>query len=103
MAQDAAPADPAATAGTNSGTPKPDATQGGGNQGGGVKVANDEPGEKVVIGFSGPAADHGWQTVCSARGVVPWRTGPLRDRRPLCAAGFDDRSPIPVPPDGALR
>lgn len=23
-------------------------------------VANDEPGEKVVIGFSAPAADHGW-------------------------------------------
>ncbi|MFS8096905.1 substrate-binding domain-containing protein [Lentzea alba] len=34
--------------------------QGGGNQSGGVKVANDEPGEKVVIGFSAPAADHGW-------------------------------------------
>lgn len=32
---------------------------GAGNQGG-VKVANDEPGEKVVIGFSAPAADHGW-------------------------------------------
>ncbi|MFI9814145.1 substrate-binding domain-containing protein [Saccharothrix variisporea] len=27
---------------------------------GGAKVANDEPGEKVVIGFSAPAADHGW-------------------------------------------
>ncbi|GAB2812098.1 substrate-binding domain-containing protein [Lentzea nigeriaca] len=27
---------------------------------GGVKVANDEPGKKVVIGFSAPAADHGW-------------------------------------------
>ncbi|SER26429.1 MULTISPECIES: substrate-binding domain-containing protein [Lentzea] len=38
-------------------TPEP---QGGGNQGGGVKVANDEPGKKVVIGFSAPAADHGW-------------------------------------------
>ena len=23
-------------------------------------VANDEPGDKVVIGFSAPAADHGW-------------------------------------------
>ncbi len=33
--------------------------QSGGNQGG-VKVANDEPGEKVVVGFSAPAADHGW-------------------------------------------
>ncbi|MFJ5986281.1 substrate-binding domain-containing protein [Lentzea sp. NPDC092896] len=38
-------------------TPEP---QGGGNQSGGVKVANDEPGNKVVIGFSAPAADHGW-------------------------------------------
>jgi ribose transport system substrate-binding protein len=25
-----------------------------------ARVANDEPGEKVVIGFSAPAADHGW-------------------------------------------
>ncbi|MER5267044.1 substrate-binding domain-containing protein [Actinosynnema sp. NPDC002837] len=38
-------------------TPEPQA--GSGNQGG-AKVANDEPGEKVVIGFSAPAADHGW-------------------------------------------
>jgi ribose transport system substrate-binding protein len=37
----------------------PQNNQGGGNQGG-VKVANDEPGKKVVIGFSAPAADHGW-------------------------------------------
>ncbi|HUQ56313.1 substrate-binding domain-containing protein, partial [Lentzea sp.] len=37
----------------------PQNNQNGGNQGG-VKVANDEPGEKVVIGFSAPAADHGW-------------------------------------------
>jgi ribose transport system substrate-binding protein len=33
---------------------------------GGVKVANDEPGEKVVIGFSAPAADHGWMAAISA-------------------------------------
>ncbi|WP_033443079.1 substrate-binding domain-containing protein [Saccharothrix sp. NRRL B-16314] len=38
-------------------TPEPAA--GTGNQGG-ARVANDEPGEKVVIGFSAPAADHGW-------------------------------------------
>ena len=37
----------------------PQNNQGGGDQGG-VKVANDEPGKKVVIGFSAPAADHGW-------------------------------------------
>ncbi|QQQ73949.1 substrate-binding domain-containing protein [Saccharothrix sp. 6-C] len=38
-------------------TPEPAA--GTGDQGG-ARVANDEPGEKVVIGFSAPAADHGW-------------------------------------------
>jgi ribose transport system substrate-binding protein len=38
-------------------TPEPAA--GSTNQGG-ARVANDEPGEKVVIGFSAPAADHGW-------------------------------------------
>src|ERR1041384_7383796 len=37
----------------------PEAQTGGGDKGG-VKVANDEPGKKVVIGFSAPAADHGW-------------------------------------------
>ena len=26
----------------------------------GASSANDDPGEKVTIGFSGPAADHGW-------------------------------------------
>ncbi|WP_158847918.1 substrate-binding domain-containing protein [Saccharothrix deserti] len=40
------------------------ATQTGGQAG--VKVANDEPGEKVVIGFSAPAADHGWMAAISA-------------------------------------
>jgi ribose transport system substrate-binding protein len=34
-------------------------TAAGGDQGG-AKVANDEQGKKVVIGFSAPAADHGW-------------------------------------------
>jgi ribose transport system substrate-binding protein len=29
-------------------------------EGGGAPTGNDAPGEKVVIGFSGPAADHGW-------------------------------------------
>jgi ribose transport system substrate-binding protein len=33
---------------------------------GGAKVANDEPGKKVVIGFSAPAADHGWMAAISA-------------------------------------
>ncbi|WP_447007287.1 substrate-binding domain-containing protein [Saccharothrix isguenensis] len=43
-------------------TPEPAA--GSGNQGG-ARVANDEPGEKVVIGFSAPAADHGWMAAIS--------------------------------------
>ncbi|MFD1146824.1 substrate-binding domain-containing protein [Saccharothrix hoggarensis] len=43
-------------------TPAPAA--GSGDQGG-ARVANDEPGEKVVIGFSAPAADHGWMAAIS--------------------------------------
>jgi ribose transport system substrate-binding protein len=34
--------------------------QGGGGGGGGVASSNDEPGDTVTIGFSAPAADHGW-------------------------------------------
>jgi ABC-type sugar transport system substrate-binding protein len=47
-------------AGCTSNTPSPDASATG--QTGAVKAAsdNDAPGKKVVIGFSGPAADHGW-------------------------------------------
>ncbi|ACQ79612.1 periplasmic binding protein/LacI transcriptional regulator [Beutenbergia cavernae DSM 12333] len=37
---------------------------GGGEAGGG---ANDEPGETVVIGFSAPAADHGWMAAITER------------------------------------
>ncbi|MBB5801908.1 ribose transport system substrate-binding protein [Saccharothrix ecbatanensis] len=43
----------------------PETTTQTGSQGG-VKVANDEPGKKVVIGFSAPAADHGWMAAISA-------------------------------------
>ncbi|ONI92930.1 sugar ABC transporter substrate-binding protein [Saccharothrix sp. ALI-22-I] len=43
----------------------PDTTPQAGGQAG-AKVANDEPGEKVVIGFSAPAADHGWMAAISA-------------------------------------
>jgi ribose transport system substrate-binding protein len=32
----------------------------GGSSGGGAVSDNDDPGETVTIGFSGPAADHGW-------------------------------------------
>ena len=42
-------------AGCTSGAPTPETTSGGEETGGG-----DETGETVVIGFSGPAADHGW-------------------------------------------
>ncbi|MEU4745517.1 substrate-binding domain-containing protein [Actinosynnema sp. NPDC023658] len=42
----------------------PAAQTGGGDQGG-ARVANDEPGKKVVIGFSAPAADHGWMAAIS--------------------------------------
>jgi ribose transport system substrate-binding protein len=42
-------------AGCTSGAPAPTETTGGEESTGG-----DEPGETVVIGFSGPAADHGW-------------------------------------------
>ncbi|MGR6965432.1 substrate-binding domain-containing protein [Geodermatophilus sp. URMC 61] len=39
----------------------PEASGGGGAGGGGeAATANDEPGETVRIGFSAPAADHGW-------------------------------------------
>ena len=38
-----------------------DGGSGSGDDGGSTAVsANDDPGETVVIGFSGPAADHGW-------------------------------------------
>ncbi|HUQ55618.1 substrate-binding domain-containing protein [Lentzea sp.] len=43
----------------------PETKAGGGDQGG-ARVANDEPGKKVVIGFSAPAADHGWMAAISA-------------------------------------
>ena len=36
--------------------PSDNDTKAAGNNG----SSNDDPGEKVVIGFSGPAADHGW-------------------------------------------
>ena len=48
----------------------PEAPSGqGASQGGaqsGSRNANAEPGEKVVIGFSAPAADHGWMAAISA-------------------------------------
>ncbi|PWW23405.1 ribose transport system substrate-binding protein [Geodermatophilus normandii] len=44
-------------AGCTSNTPEESGGGGGGNQ---AASANDEPGETVTIGFSAPAADHGW-------------------------------------------
>jgi ribose transport system substrate-binding protein len=46
-------------AGCTSNTPE-DTGTGGGNQGGGAVSNNDDPGKKIRIGFSAPAADHGW-------------------------------------------
>ncbi|GAA2728881.1 substrate-binding domain-containing protein [Cellulomonas aerilata] len=53
-------------AGCTSNTPEPeaDAPQDAGEQ---IAVgANDEPGDEVVIGFSAPAADHGWMGAITA-------------------------------------
>ena len=44
-------------AGCTSNTPEASSGGGGGNE---AATANDEPGETVRIGFSAPAADHGW-------------------------------------------
>ena len=44
-------------AGCTSNTPEESGSGGGGNQ---AASANDEAGETVTIGFSAPAADHGW-------------------------------------------
>lgn len=38
--------------------------------GGGAAVGNDEPGEKMVIGFSAPAADHGWMGAISKAAIA---------------------------------
>ena len=45
-------------AGCTSNTPEADSSKGGNDTK--AVSANDDPGKKVVIGFSGPAADHGW-------------------------------------------
>jgi ribose transport system substrate-binding protein len=47
--------------GCTSNSPSDDGSGGGDDGGGATAVSdNDEPGETVVIGFSGPEADHGW-------------------------------------------
>ena len=57
----------ALVAGCTSNTPEPAATSAasadeGGSGGGAGGSANDEPGDTVTIGFSAPAADHGWMS-----------------------------------------
>lgn len=48
-------------AGCTSNTPEaPDTAENGGNANANAASSNDDPGETVTIGFSGPAADHGW-------------------------------------------
>ena len=44
-------------AGCTGNTPESSGSSGGGNN---AASDNDDPGEKVIIGFSAPAADHGW-------------------------------------------
>ena len=45
-------------AGCTSNTPEAEGTTSSDSQRAGSN--NDEPGDKITIGFSGPAADHGW-------------------------------------------
>ncbi|HSE70403.1 MAG TPA: substrate-binding domain-containing protein [Nocardioidaceae bacterium] len=47
-------------AGCTSNTPEATNSESGGGTGNAEAGSNDEPGEKVTIGFSAPAADHGW-------------------------------------------
>jgi ribose transport system substrate-binding protein len=47
-------------AGCTSNTPETTNSESGGGTGNAAAGSNDEPGEKVTIGFSAPAADHGW-------------------------------------------
>jgi ABC-type sugar transport system substrate-binding protein len=48
-----------------------DDTDGGNDSGSAAKATseNDDPGEKVVIGFSGPAADHGWLAAINSSAI----------------------------------
>jgi ribose transport system substrate-binding protein len=46
--------------GCTSNTPEPAGGAENGNANANAASSNDEPGEQVTIGFSGPAADHGW-------------------------------------------
>ncbi|GAA1634532.1 substrate-binding domain-containing protein [Georgenia ruanii] len=50
----------AVLAACTSNTPAPTETSGGGSAAPAPAGANDEPGDTVTIGFSAPAADHGW-------------------------------------------
>jgi ribose transport system substrate-binding protein len=57
-----------ATACTSNTAPQDEAEEGGGSAGGSNTAVsdNDEAGDEVVIGFSAPAADHGWMGAISA-------------------------------------
>src|SRR5688500_3383042 len=46
--------------GCTSNTPETDSSDGDGGNSANAASSNDETGETVTIGFSGPAADHGW-------------------------------------------
>ncbi len=49
-----------------------DDSDGGSDSGSAAKATseNDDPGEKVVIGFSGPAADHGWLAAINSSAIA---------------------------------
>ncbi len=55
-----------------SNTPQAEEGDGDGDGGGGTSsgVANDEPGDTVTIGFSAPAADHGWMGAITRAAVA---------------------------------
>jgi ribose transport system substrate-binding protein len=50
----------ALVAGCTSNEPEQEESSGNGTSSGGAASSNDEPGDTVTIGFSAPAADHGW-------------------------------------------
>jgi len=81
--------------GCTSNTPEPtNASGGGGNSGNGggadTVSSNDEPGETVTIGFSGPAADHGWLAAVNSSAIAEAEN--FEDVKLLTAEGTNDAS-----------
>lgn len=78
--------------GCTSNTPSDDggAGDGDGNGGAGAVSNNDEPGETIVIGFSGPEADHGWLAAINAAAQA--EAGKYSDIELRVAEGTNDPS-----------